>query len=218
MYIIVIGCGKIGSMLANMLSRENHNVVVIDRDSENFSSLASDFTGITIEGNGIDEDVLESAGIEKAEALLAVTDDDNSNIMASQIAARFFAVDNVISRLDNPSREFLLQDSGIEVINTIKLSAFSVRNKLLNSSFQRFNIDVDNEIEIVTFQVGELSGKSPAELEFNAGDTSILGIIREGNVYQINEINKLKTDDKLILSPGENAYEEFIDLKGGYEA
>lgn len=213
MYIIIIGCGRTGSTLANMFSSENHDVVVVDEKRNSFSKLASDYTGITIEGNGIDEDVLRSAGIEKADALLALTDDDNSNIMASQIAKHFFEVDKVISKINNPHSEEIFEDTGIETINTIELSALGVRNILLEDSFQRFNVDQEDEIDIIVIQPEEnMINKSLDKINFEA---KILAIIRDGHIYQINEIEKIKLGDKLVISVEKMDYEQFTDFIKG---
>lgn len=210
MYIIIIGCGRTGSTLANMFSSENHDVVVVDEKRDSFSKLASDYTGITIEGNGIDEDILRNAGIEKADALLALTDDDNSNIMTSQIAKHFFEVDKVISKINNPHSEKIFKDTGIETINTIELSALGVRNILLEDSFQRFNVDQKDEIDIIVIQPGEnMINKSLNEIDFEA---KILAIIRDGHIYQINEIEKIKLGDKLVISVEKMDYEQFTDF------
>lgn len=86
MYIIIAGCRKVGSNLAIVLSQANHDVVVIDSDPENFDLLGTGFNGLTITGMPIDEDVLRSAGIEKADALAAVSNDDNMNVMIARYA------------------------------------------------------------------------------------------------------------------------------------
>mgnify|MGYP001766568234 FL=1 len=91
MYIIIAGCGKIGANLVKTLSNEGHDVVVIDPNEESFAQLESGTNCLTITGMCIDEDVLKSAGIEHADALLAVTSDDNVNIMTAQIAKQSFS-------------------------------------------------------------------------------------------------------------------------------
>ncbi len=99
MYIIIAGCQKVGSNLAFTLSQDNHDIVVIDSDPRNFGPLGSGFNGVTIAGMPIDEDILRSAGIEHADALAAVTNDDNMNVMVAQVAQNLFHVPKVITRL-----------------------------------------------------------------------------------------------------------------------
>lgn len=84
MHIIVVGCGNVGVQLGTLLSSEAHDVVLIDKDPRAFKRLRAAFNGVTISGYGFDEEVLKQAGIEKCDAFAAVTDQDNSNIMAAE--------------------------------------------------------------------------------------------------------------------------------------
>ena len=136
MYIIVIGCGKVGSKLASTLSEEGHDVVIIDSSSENFKMLGSGFNGITIIGVPIDEDILREAGIEKADALAAVTPDDNINIMVSQLASKIFRVPKVISRIYNPSREKVFHEFGLDTICPTSITVNAIRSRILNGHHQ----------------------------------------------------------------------------------
>jgi trk system potassium uptake protein len=123
MYIIIVGCGKVGSNLAKELSINNHDVVVIDSDPDKFSQLGSGFNGKTILGVPIDEDILLEAGIEKADAVAAVSPDENMNIMVSQIAKEIFHVPRVIPRIYDPDRDIFFQQLGL---NTMCLTGIAV--------------------------------------------------------------------------------------------
>ncbi|CAA9581191.1 MAG: TrkA-like protein, partial [uncultured Thermomicrobiales bacterium] len=96
MKVVIVGCGRVGSRLATQLDREGHTVNVVDTDQGSFSRLPEDFGGATVLGTGIDEDVLRSAGIEDADAFVAVTEGDNRNIMAAQVAREVFGVPKVV--------------------------------------------------------------------------------------------------------------------------
>lgn len=100
MNIVILGCGRVGSTLATMMDRAGHKVSVIDFSSDAFQRLPPQFGGETIIGNGVDEDVLIRAGIKEADAFAAVTNGDNRNIMASQIANEIFHVKKVVCRID----------------------------------------------------------------------------------------------------------------------
>lgn len=130
MYIIVVGCGKVGSRLAKALSDDNHDVVVIDSDPDNFNQLGSGFNGVTISGVPLDEDILKSAGIEKADALAAVTQDDNMNVTVSEIAKEIFNVPRVITRVYDPERELITQQLGLTALSPVTLSVAQVKNIL----------------------------------------------------------------------------------------
>lgn len=105
MKIIVLGCGRLGAHLARRLDSAGHDITIIDRTSEAFARLGNDFQGKMVLGTGIDEDILRRAGIEKADAFVAVTNGDNTNAMASEIAKLVFNVPHVVARLYDPVRE-----------------------------------------------------------------------------------------------------------------
>ena len=113
MNILVVGCGKVGTSLCNLLSAEGHDVSVVNRTADAFSGLAPDFTGYTTLGVEIDQDVLKRAGVESCDALVAVTIDDNTNIMAAQLAKEFFHVPKVFARINDPSKCEVFSDIGI---------------------------------------------------------------------------------------------------------
>jgi len=116
MKIIILGCGRVGATLAMMMDRAGHTVTIIDYSSDAFQRLESSFSGQTMMGDGIDEDVLRRAGIEEADVFIAVTNGDNRNIMASQIAMKVFSVRKVICRIYDPIRTEVYQQLGLEVI------------------------------------------------------------------------------------------------------
>ncbi len=131
MYVIIAGCRKVGASLAMDLAQDNHDVVVIDADPKRLSALGTGFNGVTIVGLPIDEDVLRSAGVEQADALAAVTDDDNMNIMVSQVAREIFRVPTVITRLYDPLRETIMSDMGLNTVCPTTLAVQQIKNKLL---------------------------------------------------------------------------------------
>ncbi|MDH7486791.1 MAG: TrkA family potassium uptake protein [Anaerolineae bacterium] len=116
MRIVILGCGRVGAYLARMLAAEGHQVTVVDRNSAAFARLGADFAGNLVVGTGIDEDVLRRAGIERAEAFVAVTNGDNTNVMAAQLARDVFNVPRVICRIYDPLREEIYRGLGLETI------------------------------------------------------------------------------------------------------
>lgn len=132
MNILIIGCRKVGSRLASILSAEGHTVSVVDRDPRSFELLDDSFDGYTISGIPIDEDVLRSAGIESCDAVAAVTPDDNVNIMACQIAKEIFRVPKVIARMYDPDRDELFASFGISTICPTNLTANAVKSALMD--------------------------------------------------------------------------------------
>ncbi len=116
MRIIILGCGRIGAYLAQMLVAEGHHVAVIDQNHSAFVRLGSDFPGEMIVGTGIDEDILRRAGIESADAFVAVTDGDNTNVMAAQVAREIFGLTRVVCRIYDPLREQMYRNLGLQTI------------------------------------------------------------------------------------------------------
>jgi trk system potassium uptake protein TrkA len=126
MFIIVVGCGRLGSALARSLSQAGHRVTVIDWNPARFERIA-DLTDVAQHlGTGIDVDVLRAAGAAECDALLAVTDHDNSNIMIAQTAEQIFHVRQVVARVNDPRTEPLLQAFGIKSVCPTKLAADSL--------------------------------------------------------------------------------------------
>ncbi len=116
MKVIVMGCGRVGARIASILDHNGHDVAVIDTNSRAFRRLPADFAGDTIIGTGIDEDVLRSAGIEEATAFIAVTNGDNRNIMAAQVARLIFEVPEVVCRIYDPVREDTYRRLGLTTV------------------------------------------------------------------------------------------------------
>jgi len=123
MNIIIMGCSRVGARLAAMLDGEGHDVTVLDTEPYCFRHLPKTFKGTAITGNGLDEDVLRKSGIEKADVFIAVTEEDNRNLMAAQIAKQIFNVPRVICQVYDPVREELCQEAGIEVVIPTKIIA-----------------------------------------------------------------------------------------------
>jgi trk system potassium uptake protein len=123
MKIVILGSGRVGSTLATLLDQAGHDVSIIDFSNEAFQRLSPDFRGETILGNGVDEEVLIRAGIREADAFAAVTNGDNRNIMASQIAKDIFNVKKVVCRIYDPIREETYHELGLETISPTKVGA-----------------------------------------------------------------------------------------------
>ena len=124
---MVIGCGRLGSGVATMLSSSGISVVLIDKTKDAFNKLSPSYTGYTIEADACDMHALENAGIKEAGVVLVSTGYDNVNIMVSQIAKVIYEVPKVITRLNNVNKEAVLKDTGISVIYPVKLEIEAFR-------------------------------------------------------------------------------------------
>lgn len=130
MKVVIMGCGRVGAQLATMLDADGHAVVVLDVNENSFRRLSPDFRGIALLGDGTDEETLKKAGIESADAFVAVTQGDNRNIMAAQIAQHIFKVPKVTCRIYDPLRRELYATLGLEAFSPTTIFAQLLREKL----------------------------------------------------------------------------------------
>ncbi|HWV24041.1 MAG TPA: TrkA family potassium uptake protein [Thermomicrobiales bacterium] len=116
MNVVIMGCGRVGARVASILDHNGHRVTVIDLDPASFQRLQDDFAGDTVVGTGIDEDVLKIANIETADAFIALSEHDNRNIMAAQVAKMIFKVPQIIMRIYDPVREDTYRRMGYSTV------------------------------------------------------------------------------------------------------
>jgi len=135
MKIVIMGCGRVGAWLARLLDADGHSVTVLDTDSYSFRRLSfprllPDFKGTALVGNGIDQEALKRAGIEQADIFVALTQGDNRNVMACQIAKHIFNVPRVVCRIYDPLRQELYSTLGLETISPTRVFAELLREKI----------------------------------------------------------------------------------------
>ena len=130
MKVVIMGCGRVGAQLAVLLDEEGHQVTVLDRDAYSFRRLPPDFSGDALVGNGLHEETLKRAGIEEADVFVALTQGDNRNIMAAQIAKHIFNVPRVICRIYDPLRQELYSTLGLETLSPTTIFAQLLKEKL----------------------------------------------------------------------------------------
>jgi len=130
MKIVIMGCGRVGAQIARLLEQDGHEITVLDTDAYSFRRLPPDFSGTALLGNGMDEEVLRRAGIEEADVFVAMTQGDNRNVMAAQIAKHIFNVPRVISRIYDPLRQEMYDTLGIEAFSPTTIFAELVKEKI----------------------------------------------------------------------------------------
>jgi trk system potassium uptake protein TrkA len=130
--VVIVGCGRVGSRLASELDSAGHDVTIVDERVAAFNRLGEGFGGNMVVGTGIDESVLRRAGIEQADCFASVTNGDNRNIMAAQVAKVVFNVPRVITRIYDPIREQTYREFGLETICSTTIVA-SMINTFLSS-------------------------------------------------------------------------------------
>ena len=132
MRVVIMGCGRVGARLAGLLDADGHAVTILDTDAYSFRRLPPKFGGTALIGNGINEEVLKRAGIEEADAFVAVTQGDNRNVMATQIAKHIFNVPKVICRIYDPLRQELYSTLGLETFSPTTIFAQILKEKVEN--------------------------------------------------------------------------------------
>jgi len=128
---VIVGCGRVGSSVARKLIASDHTVTIIDRKPEAFTRLGDDFTGQKITGIGFDHDTLVLAGIERAGALAAVTNGDNSNILVARVAREKFSIERVVARIYDPKRAEIYERLGIATVATVKWTSERILRRIL---------------------------------------------------------------------------------------
>lgn len=170
MNIIVVGCGRVGSHLATLLSEDGHSVTVIDRSSESFKNLGRDFSGRFMRGIGTSEGTLRDAGIEDADVIAAVTSNDNANLMIAEISRRIYEVPHVITRLYEARREKTYTQLGIDFACGTTLVAEEIFSKI--QSGHGHHIDTFGRYEIArfafNFEDGDSMSCSELESDYDA--------------------------------------------------
>lgn len=194
MYVIIVGCGKIGSYLAKLLEKDN-DVVVIDKDEKSFEKL-SEFNGIQIVGDGLDIDVLKEGGIEKADCIAVTTSNDNTNIVIGQIAKKKFNVPKVLVRISDPHKEKICKGFGIETINTTTLISSLILDGLKKKIALKYLIEDGN------FSVVEINSENFVKRrinEINKKDEFLtIAVIRENEGYIPDENFIIEKGDIVI--------------------
>ncbi len=133
MNILIMGCGRVGARLATLLDEDGHKVTILDNDTYSFRRLPASFGGTALFGNGTDDESLKKAGIEGADIFVAVTQGDNRNVMACQIAKHIFKVPRVVCRIYDTLREEMYSALGLETLSPTKIISQLLREKIEGS-------------------------------------------------------------------------------------
>lgn len=131
MHVVILGCGRVGSLLADRLDEAGHAVAIVDQDPQAFRRLGGRFSGTTVKGIGFDRETLEKAGIERAHAFAAVSSGDNTNILAARVARETYGVEHVVARIYDPRRAEVYQRLGIPTVATVSWTAGQIMRRLL---------------------------------------------------------------------------------------
>lgn len=202
MNILIIGCGKVGSELAELLDKRGHDVSVIDRDEGQFERLPGDFSGFTTPGVPIDQEVLKKAGIETCDAVCAVTSDDDLNIMTAQLAEELFHVPRVFARISDPDKADVFKGLGIFTVCPTTLTAEAALAAIEDVS-EEVSVSIQhNVVRFVTMDMpAEFVGKFPQDIELEYNE-NLFAIIRDNGMFLLytGQVITLGESDKLVFA------------------
>lgn len=196
-HIVIMGCGRVGSRLANKLDEMGRSVVVIDQDSESFRRLGPNFRGKTIAAIGFDRDALVQAGIEEASAFAAVSSGDNSNIIAARVARETFGVETVVARIYDPRRAEIYERLGIPTVATVAWTTGQILRRIDPSGVIEEWRDSTGTLVLaeVSFNANWIG--SPASQVIHGTGARIAFITRYGQAMLTDETTVLQEGDLL---------------------
>ena len=199
MHVVIVGCGRVGSTLARELCESGNTVAVVDRKADAFLRLGDEFSGQTVVGIGFDPDVLVAAGIDRADALVAVTNGDNSNIMIARVGRERFGVRRVVTRIYDPKRAEIYERLGIATVATVKWTAERIMRRIVAD---RPSVEwVDSSAELVLVErVATDEWVTQRVTRLNDGPARVVGVRRYGKAYIASDDLLVQQGDVLYLA------------------
>ncbi|WP_206488320.1 TrkA family potassium uptake protein [Rhodococcus sp. KRD162] len=214
MYVVVMGCGRVGASLAGALQRIGHEVSIIDRDEAAFLRLDPDFTGPRVVGMGFDRDVLVEAGIEKAEAFAAVSSGDNSNIIAARVARETFGVEKVVARIYDAKRAAVYERLGIPTVATVPWATDRFLHNLLRDDPTTKWRDPSGSVAVVLLDCHDgWIGKKLSVLE-DATRSRAAFVIRFGSGLLPDKRTVIQAGDEIYVAAVSGTVAEALALAG----
>jgi trk system potassium uptake protein TrkA len=200
MQVIIVGCGRVGSELANALSAERHTVVVIDRNPLSFGRLSRAFEGRMLTGVGFDRDTLLKADIEGAQALAATTDSDNVNIVVAVTAKETFKVPHVVARIYDPQAAEIYRREGIPTVTPTIWAANAMRMLIVHPPLASLSTCGSGEVQFLTVEVPRaLAGRTVQDLTL-LGEALVGAVVRRGQAVIATTNTRLEAGDVLHIT------------------
>jgi len=200
MRVIIIGCGRVGSNLANVLSAEQHEVVIVDSNPQSFRRLSREFSGRMLTGIGFDREILEKAAIEGAQALAATTDSDNVNIVAAVTAKEVFHVPHVVARVYDHRVAEIYRREGIPTVTPTSWAATTMKTMITNPGLSAVAPLGNGEVEFVAVEIPEsLAGRPLQEISL-PGEAMVGALVRRGQAALFPPEARLEAGDLVYLT------------------
>jgi len=214
MQIVIMGCGRVGAQLANILSVDGHKISIIDQDPKSFIRLGKSFKGEKITGFGYDKTVLEKAGIESADAFASVTQGDNRNIVGALVAKREYRVPIVVARIYDPIRAIAYNRLGITTISPTRWGANKIKELICYSNISTQLSLGNGEVELIEVEVSPgLTGHRSEEINV-PGEIMVVSITRLGRAFVPVVGTVMNDGDLLLVAVASSAIPQFKRILG----
>ena len=214
MKIIIIGCGRVGVGLARALSSRGHVVTVVDHDVRSFERLGSNFKGKTVLGLGFEKDVLLQAGVEKADALAAVLDGDDENVVIARIAKVIFRVPRVAARIYDPRKADIYRQFGLQIVSPVSLAIAKLMELMTFTQMATTTEIGTGEVETVEWEVNEKTVGRAVDNLIVSGEISVISITRNGKTFIPMSGTVLQKNDLLhlaVLATSSDRFRKMVD-------
>lgn len=208
MKAIVVGCGRIGAELAYRLYKRGHDVSVIDNVAASFANLPADFEGRIHEGDALNQDVLIRAGIQTADVLAAVTNNDALNMVVSHLARETYNLANVVARNYNPDVREIFEALNLQVVSSTSWGAQRIEELMYHADARTVFSAGNGEVEIYELTIPERWDEKTIQELIPCADCKPIAISRGGRAFIANPDSQLKVGDILTVAATFNGIEE----------
>ena len=214
MHIVIMGCGRVGSTLAQSLEKRGHTVAVIDQNPDAFRRLGPNFVGSTVTGVGFERGTLEEAGIERADAFAAVSSGDNSNIISARLARETFGVQRVVARIYDPRRAAVYERLGIPTVATVRWTSDQVLRALMPESSVEVWRDPSGSVVMIEPPLNPawLTRKISALEE--ATGVRVAYLMRLGVGHLCSKSTVIQEGDRIFLLASEGQVDKVSEIAG----
>ena len=201
MNVVIVGCTTLGLSLATELCKNGYEVAFIDRDAKLFCDLPSFFNGVTVTGVAMDIETLEKAGIADCDAFVAVSDDDNLNIVSSQLAKEMYKVPTVITRIADPVREKVFQNIGLCTVCPTNIEAVNIYNLITDEEFDSIVNFGNRKARFITREDKRFIGLRVCDLPLFEGEMVYAIVDENGDLALADDRARIIMDgEKVIFS------------------
>ena len=214
MKIIIMGCGRVGSQVSQLLVQQGHEVTVIDHDANALARLGPDFKGKVVRGLGFDRNALLEAGVESAEGFVAASSSDNANIVAARTARNIFHVPRVVARLYDPVRAEIYHRLGLATISSTNWGAERIVEVVTHADLDVLNVFQDGGTTMVRVEApARLSGQRVSQMNI-PGEVSVTAVTRENHTFIPVSGTEFQEGDVIYLTVIPSAMERLENLLG----